>query len=707
MPVNAPQEPLELSEAERLRAARRAEREEARHQKRELARIEREMRGPGPRWLLPAILGGLAVMATLVFVGYRLWASTVVDNARIPFAESLEKADVRVMELYAAADWNRVLDLKRQAEDGKGGPLERARLYRQADQLLATTLVAARDASSKVEFVRKNFDLLYEKARAIDIGGLLPDMWAEVEAVRAKATAAGTTGGESVDHYRRGVALLDIVSIDFPRIEELRRERAAFLEQSGDFSLEDYGKSFPDEAKTLAGKVEAATEAVRSRDWRAATGHYQAVRRDLPAAKDRLRVVREQAVAALAAFDQALATAQGQGAPRDAQAAWLELTKAREGLNQVLAESRFLEAKESAAQGVARVKEVLEQVTTARSTLQQRLRDADEGFRAATADTAFYTANLAEEWAQVVAAHELLTQALAKKEDIVSLLGHTDALKAKLDVVLARRNEMMAGLTATKDRLEALRANPLANLLEQNLPKQNETIFLVSREAQRAEERGDVAQAVAKYGEWADLLEKALAELAKMRQQAMTLAQSSAARVQKFRVGIERFRSASRPTIEQLSRRAAELIREENYRMVLPILTRLDGLVPEQRFTFDRPGTVCDNQEGLMWGSDGKGKGCLDGRQVNWHEAFRWVGTLDFAGFRDWRLPTEDELRLIGQLTAEERARAFPNSPVAVYWTGIPDSDVNRSLAFDIGASRTVVRQKSDVLYVRAVRSPK
>ena len=108
-----------------------------------------------------------------------------------------------------------------------------------------------------------------------------------------------------------------------------------------------------------------------------------------------------------------------------------------------------------------------------------------------------------------------------------------------------------------------------------------------------------------------------------------------------------------------------------------------------------------------MWASDGKGKGCLDGRQVNWHEAFRWVGTLDFAGYRDWRLPTEDELRLIGRLTAEERARAFPNSPAEVYWTGIPDADVNRSLAFDIGAARTVVRQKDDVLYVRAVRSPK
>ncbi len=707
MPVNAPQEPLELSEAERLRAARRAEREEARHQKRELARIEREMRGPGPRWLLPAILGGLAVLALLVFAGYRVWAGTVVDNARLPFEESLEKADVRVMEHYAAADWGRVLELKRRAEDAKGSPLERARLYRQADQLLATTLVAARDASSKVEFVRKNFDLLYEKARAVDIGSLLPDMWAEVEEVRAKATATGATGEDSVGHYRRGVALLDIVSIDFPRIDELRRERAAFFEQSGDFSLADYSQSFPEEAKVVTGKIEAAAEAVRNRDWRAATGHFQAARRDLPAARERLRTARDNAAAAIAAFDQALATARGQGAPRDAQAAWLELGKSREGLDQIVAESRYLAAKEIADQGVVRVNEMLEQITTARNTLQQRLRQADEGFRAAAAETAFYTANLAEEWAQAVAAHEALTQALAKKEDIVSLLGYTDTLKARLDLVVARRNEMLAGLTATKARLETLLGNPLAKLLDLNLPKQNEAIFLVSREAQRAEERGDVAQAVAKYGEWAGLLEKALAEMEQLRKQTMDLAQSCATRAQQFQVGIDRFRSANRPTIEQLSRRVLELIRQENYRTALPLLARLDGLVPEQRFTFDRPGVVCDNREGLMWASDGKGAGCLEGRRVNWHEAFRWVGTLDFAGYRDWRLPTEDELRLIAQLAAAERNRAFPNSPVEVYWTGVPDTDVNRSLAVDIGASRTVVRQKGDLLSVRAVRSPR
>ena len=137
MPVNKPQEPLELSEAERLRAARRAEREEARRQKKELARIEHEMRGPGPRWLLPVVLGGVALLAVLVFGAYRVWAGTVVENARGPFDESMNKADKALLGTYATGDWQRVLDLERQAKTGKGGPRAVAKLYRQADELLA------------------------------------------------------------------------------------------------------------------------------------------------------------------------------------------------------------------------------------------------------------------------------------------------------------------------------------------------------------------------------------------------------------------------------------------------------------------------------------------------------------------------------------------------------------------------------------------
>jgi hypothetical protein len=109
-----------------------------------------------------------------------------------------------------------------------------------------------------------------------------------------------------------------------------------------------------------------------------------------------------------------------------------------------------------------------------------------------------------------------------------------------------------------------------------------------------------------------------------------------------------------------------------------------------------------------MWASDGKGPGCLGGRKVNWHEAFRWADELSFSGYQDWRLPSEEELQLIGKLDDKVRARAFPNTPVDVYWTNIPDTDdVNQALAVDLRTSRTVLRPKRLPFYVRAIRSPR
>lgn len=707
MPVNKQQEPLELSEAERLRAARRAEREEARRQKKELARIEREMRGPGPRWLLPVVLGGLALLALLVFGAYRVWAGTVVENARGPFAESVEKADKALLATYAASDWQRVLDLERQAKSGKGGPRAVARLYRQADELLAKASVAASDAAGKVEFVRSNFETLHDKAAQLGIDTLLPELWAQVEQVRAKATAEGTSTEDAVTYYKRGVDLLDDLSIDFPKIEELRREMATFAEENGAFSQEEYAKAFPEDAKLLSAKLAAAEEAVRRRDWRGATTLYQTAKADVPAAIGKLRAAKIAAIESVAAFDKALATAKAQGAPRDAQAAWLELNKDRAALDQATADSQYLAVKELAEKGTARVGELLDQIANARNTLQQRLREAEEAFQAADAEATFYTANLGADWAKVVASHDAMKQAVAAAEDIVSLLGRADALKTMLDAIVARKKEMLAGLTEVQDKLAALRANPLASLLEANLPAQNGAIFQVMRDAQRAEERGDVKASVAKYGEWTVLLEKAIADLEGLRRDALAMAQSCETRVRAFKLGIERFRPANQATIEALTRRSLSLIKEQNYQAAIPVLRRLNTLIPDQRYTFDRPGTVTDNEAGLMWASDGKGEGCMAGRKANWHDAFRWADGLEFAGYQDWRLPTEEELRMIAQTGAKERERAFPNSVVDVFWTEVPDSDVTQALAVDLRISRTVLRAKNDTLYVRAVRSPR
>ncbi|MBT7300381.1 MAG: hypothetical protein HN849_12750, partial [Victivallales bacterium] len=158
MAAKRPQEPLEQSEAQQLRAQRREERVEAKRQRRELARIERDMRGPGPRWVLPAVIGGIALLAILAFVGYKTWSNAVIDAARRPFEESHGQADKQLLETYASSDWQKIAELKKKAETRKGGPKAIAKLYREADELLVEALSKAGEAQATIELSLTTFE---------------------------------------------------------------------------------------------------------------------------------------------------------------------------------------------------------------------------------------------------------------------------------------------------------------------------------------------------------------------------------------------------------------------------------------------------------------------------------------------------------------------------------------------------------------------
>jgi hypothetical protein len=703
--ANVPQEPLEQSEAERLRAARRAEREEARRQKKELARIEREMRGPGPRWVLPVILGSLVLVALLGFLGYRFVRGARIANARVPFEESYAKADKNLLQTYAAGDWQRVQELKRKAESGKGGAGAIIKAYQDADKLLETALIAANDAASRVEFARTTFDSRYEQAVKLGVGELLPSIWKRVEEARSKAMEPGVSGDESAKYYKAGSDILD--DLDFTQIGSFQEVAKRFKAATSTFSVEEYAKAFPEESKGYQASVKAAQDAIARQDWKAAMAAYQKLLVEVPTVVKKLREAKIAASKATAELDKALLTAKGQGAPRDAEATWLELQKERQAVNALMADMDYNAATEKAAAATAKVKEMLAQIAEARGSLQQNMQKAEQAYQAALADKTFLGANLAEKWQKVKDDYEEMRKAVAAKEDIVSLLKRAQQLTEEAGKLVEEKSEMLAGLTAVRDKLAVLQNDPVSELLSLNTPKQNSEILRTAQEAERAEKRGEIQTAVAKYKVWIQQLGKAIVDVKKMRRKAISDGQSCGERILRFKKGIAGFRSEYQPEINRLRARFLTLMKRQDFRQALPVLADLEKLVPDQRFTFDKPGTVTDNEAGLMWASDGKGPGCLGGKKVNWHEAFRWADELSFAGYRDWRLPSEEELQLIGKISAKERARAFPNTPVSIYWTNLPDTDdANQALAVDLRAVRTVLRPKNLPFYVRAIRYP-
>lgn len=90
-------------------------------------------------------------------------------------------------------------------------------------------------------------------------------------------------------------------------------------------------------------------------------------------------------------------------------------------------------------------------------------------------------------------------------------------------------------------------------------------------------------------------------------------------------------------------------------------------------------GTVTENIAKLMWVQETK-SGLLD-----WEEALQYCGDLQFAGYGDWKLPSNKEMTSIVDLTKQKPAldaKVFPDTDYkAFYWSRTPETrDASRNL---------------------------
>ncbi len=152
-----------------------------------------------------------------------------------------------------------------------------------------------------------------------------------------------------------------------------------------------------------------------------------------------------------------------------------------------------------------------------------------------------------------------------------------------------------------------------------------------------------------------------------------------------------------------------------------------------QRFEVLNNGTVIDAEAGLMWmrcaiGQDWSGHTCVgEGRQLNWDRAFLVADETAFAGYDDWRLPTQPELYALTFCSTGRRSEpsreglgggcvgefekptiittVFPNSPTHSFWTSTRHERLNYS-AWGVSflSGHTGTGGRSDFIYLRLVR---
>ncbi|GAA4816752.1 hypothetical protein GCM10011365_00010 [Marinicella pacifica] len=139
---------------------------------------------------------------------------------------------------------------------------------------------------------------------------------------------------------------------------------------------------------------------------------------------------------------------------------------------------------------------------------------------------------------------------------------------------------------------------------------------------------------------------------------------------------------------------------------------------PDSRYTVtDISGdhVVTDKQTGLMWKqcSEGlSGSDCSVGTlaSLTWKEALDIADAEDFAGFADWRVPNQKELRTIvarNCYSPSINTNVFPNTPNDWFWASSPiaTNDSNAWIVY-FGSGYDGSSGRGGDGRVRLVRSP-
>ena len=140
----------------------------------------------------------------------------------------------------------------------------------------------------------------------------------------------------------------------------------------------------------------------------------------------------------------------------------------------------------------------------------------------------------------------------------------------------------------------------------------------------------------------------------------------------------------------------------------------------DSRYTLHDDGTVTDLWTDLIWqrcslGQSWNSVACAGNASIyDWQVALQQGDSDTFAGYSDWRLPNEVELR---SLVAYDRAypainaTVFPNTPSSSYWSSSSSTAYSGAYAwvvyFNNGTEDRVPKLRNDTdypIYARLVR---
>ncbi len=705
---------LEMSPEERRKLAESEARMLAKQQRAELAKIRREMRSPMAKGAL--LWGGLSValFALLVAGGYFLVCFSSVNTARKTCMDAYTDAQLDVIKRYAPADLTRVEKLLDKARNGSviAETKTVCEDYKKAHRGLRDAQEKADDERKKYTRALSEFEELLEEAEQQELQKYTPEIYTQVQTLKEEAGAesgSSFSAAKAIAKLSEASRLLRDTRGAYESIRDYNTTFAAFREVHEKVVADEWSHNLPDELASLQSKMTRAEAAAQAGQWEIASAEYAAAADIVKPALTAVQEKRDKATAAVTRFNKALETSDTKRIAAIAKQAWAEIEGLKKAVTEALTAYRYGSALEAAEKGAALVESTAQKVATAEATRDEELKKLRDTWKEAEQHARFFRLNWRQEWTTVDEQYRRKIPGLIASEAFVTLLDKVKELTASLESLLERREKLLSETKQVKDALETLEKDPLVPIFKTNFPEFDMKLTATRNNAARSERRDQLAAAKRLYAAARNMLEDGLQKFQALRKTCTELNDACRTRRKQFDTGIRLFRFKAIREIDELMAQTGSATRQKNFSRAYPLLKRLDKLLPEARFTFERDGTAVDNEVGVMWAKDGNGPGCYSGKRCTWSEADEWVRKLDFAGYADWRLPTYDELQVVLRMTAANRGRVFDNTKNAIYWSGTYDTilDVDRMLAVDFERGRNVKMKKGTPCFVRAIRSPR
>ncbi len=700
------------TEKELRRLAELEAREEKLAEQRDLKSIRHEMRGGLLRGLLPRIV--LSVLGgALVLVGiYVMISGSQVKQGRLRYQAALSTMDAVRIRRFASEElaqaealWEQgeklnSLFTRRKALDAYGQALVK---LRQADQ-------RAQDVWSGYKTVAERFVVLKREAISHSIDELSPELWKNVLALEAEAgdeRSASFDPDHAVKKLQSANAVLSQMRPYYRYIreyEQAEKQYAGLLAQAvpGEWKV-----NLAEEHARIRKLVENAESASRRMDWQRGTGLYQQAAIMLQDGQEQLIRKRMSSQQLVRELDLSLKQANQEEMKRYAERAWGEIQGLRQSAEADLQQYEYGKVEELVGKARQLLEETSRKVVQAQRSHEAILSRFETLYRQLAARPKYYRRNWPEQW-QVIETGYQRIQKLKQGSDYVEMVDLAKLMSAKTDQLLDAGDQLMAAAEKAKNAFGSLFAGANPDLLKMNAPSLWDQVIEGKAQAERAEKLEDLQAAADANQAAADRLDQALRELARLQESTTQARGSSDQLLGLYQKGIEAFMPESRNTIKDLAQRGDVLWRQRRWREAEPLYLQLQKLLPAERFVYDLAGVVQDFRTGLMWPRDGAGAGCNAGNKQNWYDTLVWVDKLVFAGFDDWRLPTDDELQHLLELDAQDYGRVFLNFPPEKYWTATSSSlDITQAYVADFAIGKMTLALKKQAGSVRPVRSPR